>query len=96
MTPATVRSSEGKGREDEGVRVDNEGDDRSRWGRKSAWREGVNSHVTGSSCSVDGKREIQQPQKGMIDVVSSNPTVTSIIELADQITEVQVFQRSLT
>lgn len=32
-------------------------------GRKSEWRERVNSHVTGSSCSVDGKREIQQPQK---------------------------------
>lgn len=31
--------------------------------------ERVNSHVTGSSCSVDGKREIQQPQKKwMIDV----------------------------
>lgn len=30
----------------------------------------VNSHVTGPSCSVDGKREIQQPQKkGMMDVV---------------------------
>lgn len=38
-------------------------------GRKSEWRGRVNSHVTGSSCSVDGKREIQQPQKGMMDVV---------------------------
>lgn len=50
-----------------GVRMggldEEEGDDRSRWGRKSGWRERVNSHVTGSSCSVDGKREIQQPQK---------------------------------
>ena len=55
------------------MRVDEEADDRSRWGRKSAWREGVNSHVTGSSCSVDGKREIQQPQKGMIDVVFIKP-----------------------
>lgn len=38
-------------------------------GRKSEWRGRVNSHVTGSSCSVDGEREIQQPQKGMMDVV---------------------------
>lgn len=43
--------------------AEEEGDDRSRWGRRSEWRERVNSHVTGPSCSVDGKREIQQPQK---------------------------------
>lgn len=75
--------------------MEEEGDDRSRWGRKSEWRVGVNSHVTGPSCSVDGKREIQQPQKGMIDVVLIKPhCVASIIKLAGQITGVQVFQQS--
>lgn len=47
----------------EGGGAEEKGDDRSRWGRKRGWRERVNSHVTGPSCSVDGKKEIQQPQK---------------------------------
>lgn len=51
------------------MRAEREGDDRSRWGGRVNEGGEVNSHVTGSSCSVDGKREIQQPQKGMIDVV---------------------------
>lgn len=42
-------------------------------GRKGEWRERVDSHVSGSSCSVDGKREIQQPQTGMMDVVFITP-----------------------
>lgn len=43
--------------------AEEEDDDRSRLGTKSEWRGRVNSHVTGPSSSVDGKREIQQPQK---------------------------------
>lgn len=75
-----------------------EGDDRSRWGGRVNGGKRVNSHVTGTSCSVDGKREIQQPQKfWMIDVVFIKPhCVASIIKLAGQITVVQgFFQQSL-
>lgn len=37
--------------------AEEEGDDRSRLGRRREWRERVNSHVTGPCCSVDGKRK---------------------------------------
>lgn len=62
--PSSSLPIRGEGEGEGGWRMaEEEGDDRSRWGRKSEWRERVNSHVTGPSCSVDGKREIQQPQK---------------------------------
>lgn len=72
-----TESSERVGGRGEGAEEE-EGDDSSaREGRGRV--DGGNSHVTGSSCSVDGKREIQQPQKkGMIDddVVSLSPNVS--------------------
>lgn len=63
--PQQCAPAEGKGREGGwGVRARRRTvRTESRWGRKSEWRERVNSHVTGPSCSVDGKRKIQQPQK---------------------------------
>lgn len=49
-----------------GRRTEEEGDDRKQVGEEKRMEgERVNSHVTGSSCSVDGKREIQ-PQKKKI------------------------------
>lgn len=49
---------------------------------EAEWRERVNSHVTGPSCSVDGKREIWQPQQGVIDVVFIKPHTWCIYHTA--------------
>lgn len=61
-TTMTKRSSRG------GKRVRAEVRGGGRWRQKqmkmrNEWRERVNSHVTAPSGSVDGEREIQQPQK---------------------------------